>query len=345
VAVFAAASRTIVRCPTLAELPEPPAGQTGWPWTEQSRQLSALRTGGDPWPRITIVTPSFNQGRFLEETIRSILLQGYPNLEYFVLDGGSSDHSVDIIRKYSEWIDFWTSEPDRGQSAAINRGLRMGSGSHAAWINSDDKLCQDALYTHMSRHELADDVVYVGDCLNIDEEGTVLSQHRGRVHTFDDLLRLRSVWRGGGYICQQEVLFPLSLAMRVGGLNEDNHYSMDYELWGRFFLEGATLHYTGIPFGMFRYHAAQKTKNHMEQTRSTLETAASLIALAKSLSPEVKHELLTDLQAYGEEYPKIAWKYSGRLARLGLPSSVVTPIRQVRQTVEQTITSFIRSTK
>ena len=92
------------------------------------------------------MTPSFNQGRFLEETIRSILLQGYPNLEYFVLDGGSSDQSVEIIEKYAPWIDFWVSERDRGQSAAINRGLRMGSGSYATWINSDDMLCKDAFH-------------------------------------------------------------------------------------------------------------------------------------------------------------------------------------------------------
>lgn len=125
-----------MRCPSLSDLPEPPPGKSGWPWTEES--LRVLERPPDrALPRITIVTPSFNQAEFIEETIRSILLQGYPDLEYFVLDGGSTDDSIDIIKKYSPWITYSVSEPDRGQSAAINRGLRMGSGSYATWINSD----------------------------------------------------------------------------------------------------------------------------------------------------------------------------------------------------------------
>ena len=95
---------------------------------------------GQSWPRITVVTPSFNQGQFLEATIRSILLQGYPDLEYFVLDGGSTHGSVEIIKKYAPWLSHWVSEPDGGQSAAIDRGLRRGSGLFATWINSDDML-------------------------------------------------------------------------------------------------------------------------------------------------------------------------------------------------------------
>jgi len=91
---------------------------------------------GQPWPCLSFITPSFNQGRFLEATLRSVLLQGYPNLEYFVLDGGSTDNSVEILQKYSPWLSYWVSEPDGGQSAAINRGLHMSSGFYATWINS-----------------------------------------------------------------------------------------------------------------------------------------------------------------------------------------------------------------
>ena len=332
-----------MRCPTLKELP--PSKKAGWPWTEESVRLPEQTTETHFWPRITIVTPSFNQGQFIEETIRSILLQGYPNLEYFVLDGGSTDNTVESIKKYSPWIDFWVSERDRGQSAAINRGLRMGSGSHATWINSDDMLCKDALSNHLSSHGLADDVVYIGDCVNIDEVGNVLFTHRGRVHSLEDLVRIRSVWRSGGYICQQEVLFPLQLALRVGGLNEDNHYSMDYEFWGRFFLAGARVEYTGMPFGFFRWHKAQKTQESQKQTESTLDAAIALIANANSLSPETKQEILADLQAYREEYPDMLWKHTGRLSRLGLPPSIVIPIRHLRQTVEKTIRSLMRSAK
>src|SRR4030095_2867904 len=189
----------IVTCPSLTKLPPPPPGRTGWPWTEESLRFPGPTAATHSWPRITVVTPSFNHGRFIEETIRSILLQSYPNIEYFVLDGGSTDNTVEIIEKYSPWIDFWVSEPDRGQSAAINRGLRMGSGSHATWINSDDMLCKNALYHHLSTHELAADVGYIGDCVSIDEAGNILATQRGRVQSFEDLLRFRSVWRTGGY--------------------------------------------------------------------------------------------------------------------------------------------------
>jgi len=292
------------------------------------------------------VTPSFNQGQFIEETIRSILLQGYPDIEYFVIDGGSTDNTVDIIRKYSSWIGAWVSEPDRGQSAAINRGLRMGSGLYAAWINSDDMLHKNALVSQLSGEGLAGGkVVYIGDCLYIDAGGQVLFRHRGRVQSLEDLVRVPSVWRSGGFISQQEVLFPLELVLGVGGLNEENHYSMDYELWGKFFLAGAAVHYTGIPFGFFRSHKGQKTQENLKQIESTLNDAAALTAMATSLSPAAKQEILADLQAYRETYPAAVWKKSGRLARMGLPSSIVIPIRNLRDTLEKTISSLGRLSK
>src|SRR5262245_56142305 len=134
-----------MRCPTLAELPPPPSGKTGWPWTVETPGLPAMRPDGSPWPRVSIVTPSYNQGRFIEETLRSILLQGYPDLEYIVMDGGSTDGSADIIRKYSPWLTSWISEPDGGQVAAINAGMARATGTLLNWINSDDFLLPGAL--------------------------------------------------------------------------------------------------------------------------------------------------------------------------------------------------------
>ena len=135
-------------CVRLDELPEPPRGKTGWPWTEESSRLPSRGPEGGSWPRLSVITPSFNQGQFIEETIRSILLQGYPNLEYIVMDGGSTDNSAAIIKKYSPWLTYWTSEPDSGQSDAINRGLKRASGDFATWINSDDLLSKNALVQH-----------------------------------------------------------------------------------------------------------------------------------------------------------------------------------------------------
>ncbi len=295
----------------------------------QSLQLPERTATGDAWPRLTIVTPSLNQGRFIEATIRSILLQGYPDLEYFVIDGGSSDGTREIIARYSPWIDFAISEPDRGQSSAINRGLRMGSGTHATWINSDDMLCQDALFNLCSHHRLDDHVIAVGDCVVIDASGSVIQQHRGGVRSFKDLVRVREVWLGGGYLCQPEMLFPLALALRVGGLDENDHYSMDYRLWGELLLAGASLHYTGLPFGLFRRHQAQKTEDTPTQIASMLDAAESLITRSHLLSSREKEELLADLRRYRSEYREMLWRGSGRLARLGLPRALVNAIRQL----------------
>ena len=121
--------------PLIRELP-PVARRLGWPWTEGGPPCDSPPGAG--WPRVTIVTPSFNQGRFLEEAIRSVLLQAYPDLEYIVVDGGSSDGSVEILRRYEPWLSSWSSEPDRGQSDAINRGFARASGDIVTFLSSDD---------------------------------------------------------------------------------------------------------------------------------------------------------------------------------------------------------------
>ena len=114
---------------TLKDLPAPPEGKTGWPWTEQSEPLPDRMPDGFDWPRFSIVTPSYNQEQFIEETIRSVLLQGYPNLEYIIIDGESKDKSVEIIKKYEQYLTYWTSEPDRSQSHAINKGWQKCTGN------------------------------------------------------------------------------------------------------------------------------------------------------------------------------------------------------------------------
>ena len=123
---------------SLHELPPPPQSRTGWPWTAESPPLPEQMPDGRGWPRISIVTPSYNQGAFLEETLRSVLLQGYPDLEYFVIDGGSFDNSVEIIRKYEPWLAGWVSQKDQGQSDAINKGFQRCSGEIITFQNSDD---------------------------------------------------------------------------------------------------------------------------------------------------------------------------------------------------------------
>lgn len=124
----------------------PPAGRTGWPWTADLAGAAQWSAQRKHWPRVSIVMPSFNQRDFIEESIRSVLMQGYPDLEFIVYDGGSTDGSVDIIQKYAPWLTFWTSEKDRGQSDAINKGLRRSTGRYFNWQNSDDVLAPGSLF-------------------------------------------------------------------------------------------------------------------------------------------------------------------------------------------------------
>jgi glycosyltransferase involved in cell wall biosynthesis len=314
---------------TLRDLPAPPPGRTGWPWTEESDALPERMRDGSRWPSITVVTPSFNQGRFLEATIRSVVLQGYPELEYFVLDGGSTDGSAEIIERYAPWISYWTSAPDGGQSAAINRGLARGNGAYVTWINSDDMLCRNALVTHATRVGFHQDTIYIGQCVYIDAAGNILTTHCGRVHTLEDLLRIDTVWRAPGrqgHIVQPEVLFPRQLALDVGGLNPENHRTMDYELWGNFLLRGARFEYTHIPFGMFRVHPAQKTFDGWRQTESLVATASRLVGRAHTLPRETRRAIVAELQLH----EAASWRRSGRLARLGLPRRIVMRLRQWR---------------
>jgi glycosyltransferase involved in cell wall biosynthesis len=315
-----------MRCPSLRELPAPPAGKTGWPWTEESESLPAHMPDGEPWPRISVVTPSFNQARFLEATLRSILLQGYPDLEYFVLDGGSTDGSINIIKKYERWLTHWVSEPDGGQSVAINRGLRLASGLFLTWINSDDMLSRNALVDHASRFGFSPAVVYVGDCVYVDDEDRELSRHRGRVHNFLDLVRIPTVWRASGrrgHIVQPEVLFPRQLTLDVGGVDERNHLSMDFDLWGKFLLAGAMFRYTEIPFARFRIHGDQKTGQGWAMTLSLVGTAVKLVGQAPHLPEKDRQIIVAELAAYEREY----WLNTGPLARARLPQRVVLPLR------------------
>ena len=127
----------------LDSLPKPEEENTGWPWTEEV--APARYDTNVNWPKISIVTPSYNQGQFIEQTIRSVLLQNYPNLEYIIIDGGSTDNTAGVLEKYGKWISYRQSEKDNGQSHAINTGFSIASGDYYAWVNSDDYYLPGAL--------------------------------------------------------------------------------------------------------------------------------------------------------------------------------------------------------
>lgn len=206
------------------------------------------------WPRITIITPSFNQGKFLEDTILSILNQGYPNLEYFIVDGGSTDKSLEIIKKYQHRIDWWVSEYDRGQSHAINKGLRRATGEIMNWINSDDLLFPGALHRIANRYRQFRGKVHlmVGEHARISENGKIL---RISSPPSPKAMSLRNFIIPIG---QQSTFFTRRTLDLVGYLNEDLHAIMDMDFYARILSQGGSLVRIRGLVGAIRNHAEAK---------------------------------------------------------------------------------------
>ena len=247
------------------------------PWQRQPHPpppLPPTLPDGSPWPRISIVTPSFNQGEFLQETLLSVAHQDYPNAEHLVIDGGSTDGSERILERWRGRLTYVASEPDRGQAHAINKGFARATGEILTWLNSDDLLAPGALAAMaMAFHTSNADLVAGVACL-FDEDGTVdrhLTACPDGPLPLDELLDLEGRWHAGQFFYQPEVMFRREIFQRVGGaLREDLVYSLDYDLWVRFAEAGARLHVIGRPVAWFRVHAAQKT--HVpERFRAELE--------------------------------------------------------------------------
>lgn len=239
---------------TLADLPAPPAGRVGWPWTEASPPLPVSPPGGGTWPRISIITPSFNQGIYLEETIRSVLLQGYPDLEYFIIDGGSTDDSVAIIRKYEKWLAGWVSEKDAGQSDAINKGFARCTGEIFNWLCSDDFLTAGALGIVADGFRKGDGCdVLAGACFcQYDEEPEKSSARSAKVEGWERIPYHAAIW-------QPSCFFRRSLVERSGLVLEDLHFCMDRELWCYLFRRNARWKWTGDVLSHYRFTGANKS--------------------------------------------------------------------------------------
>ncbi len=249
-----------MRCPTLAELPSPLPGKTGWPWTEESRQLPDIVTGEIPWPKVSIVTPSYNQGRFLEEAIRSVLLQGYPDLELIIIDGGSTDESIEVLKKYERWLAYWVSEHDRGQSHAINKGLERSTGELFNWQNADDVLTPNSLATMAEVMVQYPEVSYAhGYRIVVDADSKVLYDTKhvlgGKIAFVPELTSSISNLKGG---VQLGCLMRRNLVVAVGGIDENLHYLMDRDVTLRLALRQPPI-YVPLPVIFWRAHPEAKT--------------------------------------------------------------------------------------
>jgi glycosyltransferase involved in cell wall biosynthesis len=209
---------------------------------------------GFTWPKISIVTPSYNQGVFLEETIRSVLIQGYPNLEYFVMDGGSTDDSVKVIRKYEDQLTYWVSNRDGGQAAAIAKGFRLSSGTILGYLNSDDILLPgslEAVGTFFATHRSTG--MIVGKSLFINGDGDIQRPVWGIKPTRHSLF----FWGTGGF-CQPATFWLREAFDRSGGIDTSMRFSFDYDFYMRL-LRNSYAERLNTYLAAFRIHGASKT--------------------------------------------------------------------------------------
>lgn len=204
-------------------------------------------------PLVSIVTPSLNQGKFIQDTIDSVLSQEYPNLEYLVIDGGSIDETVEILNSYADRI-LWVSEPDSGQSQAINKGWQQTSGDIVTWLNADDLLTPGAVWRAVEALQANSSLggVY-GDCLYISENGNVVKPYPVQQYDYDML-----VIETENFIPQPGTFLLRSIVEQAGNLDESFHYVLDYDLWLRMGLY-APMKYLPYEMGRARLHNAAKT--------------------------------------------------------------------------------------
>ncbi|MBX7043063.1 MAG: glycosyltransferase [Ignavibacteria bacterium] len=213
------------------------------------KNIPSTAPNGKPWPKISIVTPSFNMAGYIEETILSVIGQGYPNLEYIIIDGGSKDGTVDIIRKYEPWISYWISEKDSGMYDAIQKGFAKATGEIMAYINSDDKYHHNSFFTVGTIFSDMDDVDWIlGRASFYNDEGSIVD-----VKDFKKWSKLNYYLGDYQWIQQESVFWRRNLWIKAGSfINTSLKVAGDYELWLRFF-KFAKLYCTDTILAGFRF--------------------------------------------------------------------------------------------
>jgi glycosyltransferase involved in cell wall biosynthesis len=209
------------------------------------------------YPLVSVITPSLNQGEFIEETIKSVISQDYPNIEYIVIDGCSTDTTVDLLKKYSGRIK-WISEPDRGQADAVNKGFKMAKGEILCWLNSDDTLNKGALKTVVKQFSENKNLVMVySDAHIIDDKGKILRDYLTEEFIFN---RLADTC----FICQPTVFLSNEVMKEIGMLDTNLQTCMDYEYWiriGRHFPASRISYMKGVYLANSRIYNENKTIN------------------------------------------------------------------------------------
>ncbi len=244
---------------TSKPLPPPPTNKTDWPW-ERDSTTAGFDLPPASWPKISIITPSYNQGRFLERTIRSVLLQNYPNLEYIVMDGGSRDESVQIIEKYVDHIDYWVSEKDRGQAHALNKGLEHCTGDVIAFVNSDDYYLPNTLHRVGRLFSEHPDVTWLsGVCRYYDEKLGFVEGDKQYIYQMPPLPQDRSEWVDNWPTNQPASFWRSSCFTKTSNFREDLDLVFDTEFILRvLFTSGAPL-IVNETFAVYSLHDSSKT--------------------------------------------------------------------------------------
>jgi glycosyltransferase involved in cell wall biosynthesis len=281
-----------MRSPTVAMLVKPPSNKSGWPWTEESEQLPDVMSDGRPWPKITIVTPLFNQEEWIEETIRSVLLQGYPNYEHLIINDGSTDNSLAIVEKYAPWVRCVT-QVNAGQSAALNRGFRMADGALIGWQNSDDCYGPDNFKEGaLGSARYPDFEVYNGATRGFSECNFKPPWLFEVCEEFTQARFLREMC-----VMNQSMLFRKAIFDRGMFIKEDMHYAMDPDFFWRLSLEGFRYKLLPRMIGYYRQQASAKSTSY--KLRGDLEGFGIWRWLSRDerLSPELRREVRSKMRS------------------------------------------------
>lgn len=254
--------------------------------------------------KVSIITPSFNQGQFIEQTIQSVLDQQYSNLEYIIIDGGSTDGTVDIIKKYEKYLTYWVSEPDKGQSHAINKGLRIASGEVVNWLNSDDYYEPGALKKVSEAFQNQKVQVFGGRSRVLYNDSSAQRYTEG-TDVFEENLAKTVGW---ARIDQPETFFRRTVFENLGGINEEFHFVMDKELWMRYLLVYGLsgVYKSNDVLVNFRLHKQSKTES--SKLNFQVETTALFFSLANAGGFSTESEFIKDIQKLTSyQMPQVTW--------------------------------------